>query len=393
MRCTHRINYLLAITLLLILPLARAEPTLNGIAIHQELGREVFIGALFAEAPSNSSASLLASALPMRMELKVTSTEGISPRRFSRLWIEGMAVNNDSDLLAAQADNMVIFDGLFKDRVVPNDDIVFNSIPGTGVNISVNGVILGNIPDNKFFPMLLSTWIGRVPLSSEFREAILSGGDVKPALRDRFTSLAPSQARIAVINTWGQPVTEASSAKAADKTAEKTTSKANSSATTAFSTPALTIAKTDLAPPVLPTIAKPQLKLQVAETNPAPEINKDTVTATADTDDNDEPALTAQSLLARQFYLSDILTRITAKTRYPRTALERGQEGSTRLNLTIDRKGNILALAPLEESKYDSLNRAAREAIERAAPFPEVPEAIAGTTFEFAIPIRFALPK
>lgn len=362
---------------------------LNGIALHQELGQEVFIGALYSDTLSNNSDNLLNSNGSMRMELKIVAPEGMTTRRFSRLWIEGMAINNKPDLLTAQADNMVKFDGLFKSRFLSNDHIVFSSAPGNGVNISVNGVLLGNIKDNQFFSMLLSTWIGRVPLSSDYRDAILKMGNVDAGLRGRFAAIAPSTSRVAAINAWLAPVEVA--AASSSKAAEKSSAKASSSARSTAVESVAQVAKPVIPTPAMPAIEKPNLSLATTSASTSSASAKPLV---QDEDDEDAaPALTAQSLLARQFYVSDMLKKVFSKTRYPSRALERGQEGSVRFGVVIDREGNILSLSPLEESKYDLLNREAGDAIKRAAPFPPVPEAISGSRFEFTVPIRFTLPQ
>jgi len=91
-----------------------AEPQLNGMAVHIDLGKEQFIGALYATTLSDNPEKLLANNQPMRMELKIVAPEGITTRRFSRWWIEGMAINNSPALLTEQADNMVKFDAFLK---------------------------------------------------------------------------------------------------------------------------------------------------------------------------------------------------------------------------------------------------------------------------------------
>ena len=178
MRFNHLFRILISISLFVFCQLTRAEPMLNGIGVHQELGQEVFIGALYSESLSNDADTLMNNIQPMRMELKIVSTDGLTTRRFSRMWIEGMAVNSKADVLTAQADNMVKFDGLFKGRFLKNDTISFTNNPGKGVDINVNGVLLGKIEDNVFFSMLLSTWIGKIPLSSDYRDSLLKVGDV-----------------------------------------------------------------------------------------------------------------------------------------------------------------------------------------------------------------------
>lgn len=363
----HKFGGVCAALLLCLGLQAHAAPLLNGVSAHQELGREIFIGALYSETLSTNADSLLNSSLPMRMELKIVASDGIMRRRFSRLWIEGMAVNNRADVLTAQADNVVSFDALFKDNLTTNDHVIFEKIPNTGVRIQINGVVLGVIEDTSFFSLLLSTWIGRVPLSSEYREALLMAGQVDDPLRTRFAAINPTPARIADINLW-LPTT-------AETAPQAQSSAANSSA-----------ARQVIAVEA-PVIEKPKLTLPV---QPAPTVA--TPTAAAD-DDTEEESLTAQSLLSRQFYISDLLRKINGNTSYPRRAQERGQEGNIRLAVIIDRQGKVLSLHPLAESPHNLLNREARDAVNRSAPFPALPDSIQGNRFEFTVPIRFVLPK
>lgn len=378
---------LLGLSLLgLFTPHLQAAPMLNGIGAHQELGQEVFIGALYSESLSNDASSLLSSTQAMRMELKIVAPDGMTTRRFSRMWIEGMAVNNTAANLTAQADNMVQFDGLFKGRFMGNDHVVFSSVPGKGVDISVNGVLLGTIADNKFFSLLLSTWIGRVPLSSEYRDSLLKVGDVDATLRGRFETIKPSSARIAEINNWtGAALAVASSS-----------SKASSSA------PARDLAadiKPTLPEPAVPVLAKPAIELPpvaalavssaaASSAAPAPAPTP----AAEEAEEEEGPALTAQSLLARQFYISDVIKKINSKTRYPARARERGLQGSVRIALAIDREGNVISMNFLESAPYEVLNKEARDAINRAAPFPAMPAELAGSRFEVTVPIRFVIP-
>src|SRR5690606_9950196 len=115
-------------------------------------------------------------------------------------------------------------------------------------------------------------------------------------------------------------------------------------------------------------------------------------TPTAEDDDEDGPALTAQTLLARQFYVSDAIKKIRSKTKYPQRALDRGQAGNVRVAVVIDRQGNIISTNILESNKYELLNKEALEAIKRSAPFTPLPDAITGSRFEFTVPMRWTLP-
>lgn len=364
MRFNHLFRVLISVILLIICQLVRAEPMLNGIGVQQELGQEVFIGALYTESLSNNAETLISTNQPARMELKIVSAEGLTTRRFSRMWIEGMAINSKADVLTAQADNMVKFDSLFKGRLLKDDHIVFANTPDKGVNISVNGVLLGNIKDNLFFSMLLSTWIGKIPLSSDYRDSLLKVGDVNAALRTRFEGIKPAATRTAEINTW-------TGTQLAVATKSSASSKATSS-TPGVEKPAAVVATTSAAKPVIVPAA------------PAKAV---------DDDDEGGSALTAQSLLARQFYVSDAIKKIRSKTKYPQRALDRGQAGNVRVGIIIDRQGNIIGTNILENSKFDLLNKEAMEAIKRSAPFPALPAEITGARFEFSVPMRWTLPE
>ncbi len=134
----HQISLYLSCVLMAICMCSKAaEPTLNGLAIHSELGKEQFIGALYSSIPG-SDATTMANAPSLRMELKIVSPEGMTTRRFSRTWIEGMAINNTQAQLTDQADFMVKFDSMFKGRLMQNDHITFSYAQTKGVNIFVN---------------------------------------------------------------------------------------------------------------------------------------------------------------------------------------------------------------------------------------------------------------
>lgn len=402
MRFHHLFRVLISIVLFTFGNFTHAEPMLNGIGVHQELGREVFIGALYSESLSNDADTLMNNVQPMRMELKIVAPDGLTTRRFSRMWIEGMAVNARADALTAQADNMVKFDGLFKGRFLKDDVISFSNNPGSGVDIAVNGVLLGNIEDNVFFSMLLSTWIGKIPLSSDYRDSLLKVGDVDSGLRGRFSVIAPTASRTTEIKSWTTPQVEVAAA-------ESSSAKSSASAKVAAAVAGTAVVATELPKLDVPVIDKPALDIPKPAIQSESPASVPAVTAAAasvaaapvaaiaaakveEEEEEDGPALTAQSLLARQFYVSDAIKIIRGKTKYPSRALERGQAGSVRVALVIDRQGNVLGTNLLESSKFDLLNKEALEAIKRVDPFPVLPADIAGSRFEFTIPMRWTLP-
>jgi len=383
MRLKSIINFFISILLTCYGSLSlAAEPLLNGMATHIDLGKEQFIGALYSSSLSDSADKLLSSNQAMRMELKIVAPEGVTTRRFSRWWIEGMAINNAPSLLTEQADNMVKFDGLFKGRFFQNDTITFSFEPGKGVNILINDALLGNIASDKFFGMLLRTWIGKVPLSSEYKDDILKAGNVNAALKARFDKIKPSKERSNEVAGWSKmkSAAELAAEKEKEKEAKEAAAKSTSSQSSSADAKQLAAQKAEQAKAA--EVAKAEAAKAAQKPVPAP---------AAANDDDEKPALTAQNLLARQFYVSDNLKRIYASVRYPKKALERGQTGSVRVAVTINRQGNIVSTSVVQASDVDSLNEAALEAVNKVAPYPAIPDTISGSTFEFTAPIKFVL--
>lgn len=359
-----------------------AEPVLNGMATHIDLGKEQFIGALYSTTLSDNPEKLLATPQAMRMELKIVAPEGVTTRRFSRWWIEGMAINNSPALLTEQADNMVKFDGLFKGRFVQNDTISFTYEPSKGVNISINDILLGNITGDKFFGMLLRTWIGKVPLSSDYKDDILKSGNVNAALKARFDKIKPSKDRTTEVAGWSKikSPTELAAEKEKEKEAKEAAAKNSSAQTSSVdSAKQLAAQKAEQAKAEAARIEAAKLAVQK--------------TSAAANDDDEKPALTAQNLLARQFYVSDNLKKIYSNVRYPKKAQDKGQIGSVRISVVINRQGNIVSTSILQASEFELLNEAALEAANKVAPYPPIPDAISGSTFEFTAPIRFVLKQ
>ncbi len=356
-----------------------AEPMLNGMAVHVDLGKEQFIGALYSTPLSDNADKLLANTQPMRMVLKIVSPDGVTTRRFSRWWIEGMAINNSAALLTEQADNMVKFDGLFKGRFAPNDTVAFISEPGKGVNITINDVLLGNIANDKFFSMLLRTWIGKVPLSSDYKDGILKNGNVSAELKGRFDKIKPSKERTTEVAGWSKIKSAADLAAEKEKEAKEAAAKSSSSSSV-DSAKQLAAQKAEQ--------AKAEAAKLAAQKTAAPVV----AAAAPANDDDEKPALTAQTLLARQFYVSDQLKKVYANVRYPKKALEKGQTGSVRLTIVINRQGNIVSTNIAQASEFEVLNEAALEAVSKTT-FTAIPDAITGSTFEFNAPLRFTLQQ
>jgi len=74
-------------------------------------------------------------------------------------------------------------------------------------------------------------------------------------------------------------------------------------------------------------------------------------------------------------YTKTVMTQISGKVEYPKMAKMRHQEGVVTVQVTIDASGAASAATVEKSSGIESLDNAALNAVNAAAPFPAPPEA------------------
>lgn len=88
-------------------------------------------------------------------------------------------------------------------------------------------------------------------------------------------------------------------------------------------------------------------------------------------------------------YVNQVYARINRSTEYPQAAKQRRQQGKVAYVLTLDPQGALLKVE-IQGSGIEALDDAAKQAIERAAPFPKLPD-LGGSTYLLAGNIIFKL--
>src|SRR5690606_21165737 len=94
------------------------------------------------------------------------------------------------------------FDQLCRGRLEEIDHVGIDYLPAKGVDVYLNSILLGSIASDNFFSLLLRSWIGRVPLSSRYRDELLSLNTIDSALLQRYQHLEPRLSRIAIARNW-----------------------------------------------------------------------------------------------------------------------------------------------------------------------------------------------
>ncbi len=222
----------------------------------------------------------------------------------------------------------------------------------------------------------MSSWIGPVPLSSEFRSSLLRAGDVDKNLLARYKNIAPETARITAIESWIVSSTETPPIEKRDEIHAVDAKKLSKSPS---GSPI----------PVDPEPSSTPKRATVADT-----VLNEKVLSEDELGEEDEnlSLLTSDYLLNRQLYYFKLLKWTYERLEYPQRARNHHQEGGVRLAVTIDQEGNILNISVVDESSYVLHNREAVNAVKQAESYPAMPKELKGEHFVFSLPIVFRMP-
>jgi len=369
----------------------------NGTAAYSELGNQLYLGTLYLDAPSSSANEILGSSQRKRMELRFANT--MSKRRWSQTWTQSIAINSSQENMISAADDLSETLSAFQANLERGDTVIFDYDPLAGTSVSANGVMLVKNKPAALFNLFLSTWIGSVPPTSQFKNAIL-GTTESNSDYTAFLALSPSPQRIDELKNWGTKLKEAEERALAEaKAEEEAIRKAEEEAQRKAETEALEEKQRQ------ELIAEERRKAQEAARQAAQEAETQRKEAerqalaqqqsssaqTPQDDDDGEEDLSAEGILAQQNYTNQLIGLIYKAVKYPGTAVKRNQEGSVRANITVDRAGKVVNIDLVEEAEFEILNKAVVAAINNAAPFPALPNNIRGNTMNITVPVAFKL--
>ena len=92
-------------------------------------------------------------------------------------------------------------------------------------------------------------------------------------------------------------------------------------------------------------------------------------------------------------YSRGVQRKIAARKKYPRKAKREGKEGQVTVQFTVMKSGKIKDLLLVAGTSYAELNKAAMDAVKRAAPFPGLPEELGQDFLELVLPFNFTIKK
>ncbi len=147
--------------------------TLNGLGIRKAtiLKVNVYVAALYVTSPTRDPRTLVDPGTPAELILHFVRNVGVGDLR--NAWSEGFerAAKDQLPLLSAR---IAMLNSWMSD-IKTGQRLVFVRQPGTGVQVSVNGVVKGTITGDDFSRALLTIWLGPEPPNADLKSGLLGG--------------------------------------------------------------------------------------------------------------------------------------------------------------------------------------------------------------------------
>jgi periplasmic protein TonB len=377
---------------------AKAELILNGSTVYSDLGKDQFVAALYTETAHNSPQVIQAMDAKKRMEVRILNN--YSKRRWINLWMQSISINNSREDFSGSAKELIALMQTAKSAPKKGDVLEYLFSPQNGTSMRFNGTELISGLSGEVFSLLLRTWIGAIPPSTNFKEELLGNRRNSAALR-LLESVEPDQERVAMAASWNLPEPV--------KSAPKPEPKMKSVILKPLKTAPKVAAVAKIAQPVVKPTTKSNSDSEDATTETenlatAEDTVKD-IGLNKDVADNSESAISENEeadededidfnvaeALAQRDYTPLVVQKIYQNISYPRRAVSLNHEGTVRIAIKIGRSGELQHVMTTQKSKHSSLNKAALKAVVKAAPFPTLPEQVTAEFFELSIPVTFRL--
>ncbi|AKE52256.1 TonB family protein [Kangiella geojedonensis] len=382
---------------------------LNGLGVHSELRNEWFLNGLYLVNKTDDADEAITSSGAKRMEIKVLA-DNLSGRRLKRFWIERIKNNNEASNVLANAKSVRDFATVMDQDLVSGDVVTIDLLPSVATVISINGSEVGRT-DPEAFALILRTWIGERPPSSEFKDAIL--GDISGAQRAdlvaRFAEIQPSSSRIAKFDQAAIAAREEEERKQREeeerkqreleqqqlleeqaKIAEQEKQLEEQKKQAEAEQQAEENAEAERLRLELEE-AKRQLAEQQKAAEEAQKAQGPTAAELASMREQYSGELGAHYVPYFEYPQRDILRR------HGKSALMRPREGKTHGNVSIsievDRDGELVGGSLVSSSGEKILDDAVMNALFDSVPFPAMPENLPGETFKTTVSISIPAPQ
>jgi hypothetical protein len=149
---------------------------LNGLGIRKAtfLKINVYVAALYVPRELRAADAHALIASPGPMELVLHFVRGVGARDIRKAFEEGFAAQGGGHVPAAIAAQVAMLNGWMQD-MRSGEPLTFVRIPGSGIEVELDGRTLGAISGEDFARALFAIWLGDRPPNPELKAGLLGG--------------------------------------------------------------------------------------------------------------------------------------------------------------------------------------------------------------------------
>lgn len=354
---------------------------LYGLGRYEDLGEEIYIGAIYVPLLEFDFDPETAKRMQMRI-----SVDSLSARRFVRFWLDGITLNSSREERNALATQIQQFGDLLTVGLKKGDQVNFDYLPATAkTELLINGIKAGEITGTGFYQLLLNAWVGPTPPSSKFKQGLLreKPEEQLTELETEFLALGFSEDRTRELSM--SIGAERERLLEAQRQAEIEQQRLEEEERQRQLEEERRLEE---------ELAEAERLVQQTEEEEAARLEAERLARLeeeAARRAEREAQIEAEQRVIRDEYHSQLVNWIGRYLHYPERALVRNHTGRVDLEITTNRNGVVLEREVSSSSGYSLLDRAALDMVDDAEPLPEFPDDLLGSTFRFAMPINFTI--
>jgi len=150
-----------------------ADLTLNGLGMRKAtfLKVNVYVGALYVTRASHDPQPLIDPGAPAELILHFVRNVGAGDLK--NAWKEGFE-RVAKDQMATLGARVTMLNSWMSD-IKTGQRLTFVRLPGTGIQVSFNGIVKGTITGDDFSRAFISIWLGKEPPNPELKVGLLGG--------------------------------------------------------------------------------------------------------------------------------------------------------------------------------------------------------------------------
>ena len=146
---------------------------LNGAGIRSKFFFNIYIAELYLEKQEKEIEKIMAADGARRIVMHFLYDK-VGKDKLVEGWNDGFAANYEGDALQLLKKRIDDLNAMFHEDMVENDVIIFDYLPGKGTLVNIKGKEMGIIEGKDFNDALLAIWLGKNPISSDLRKALLT---------------------------------------------------------------------------------------------------------------------------------------------------------------------------------------------------------------------------